>query len=256
VDFIKEYWENQGKTHKTSHEASWGDNYMIQLEIDTIGQYLSPGMDVLDVGCANGFSTFHQLDRTPLKSIVGIDFAENMINQAHLAKNERKLGNEISFEVGDVRALKFQDNHFDCAYTTRVLINLPSWDEQQRGILECLRVVKPGGVAIFSEAFWEPLMLLNALRALKQLEPLVEHDFNRYLKMKRLEVFLRELNLDYEVVDFSSIYYIGSRFLRELVTDPAAYPGYSNPINEIFYKIERDFSGGGFGIQQAIIVKK
>jgi hypothetical protein len=43
--------------------------------------------------------------------------------------------------------------------------------------------------------------------------------------------------------------------LRELVTDPASYPGF-NPINRIFYDIEKDFSGGGFGIQQAYIVTK
>jgi hypothetical protein len=48
---------------------------------------------------------------------------------------------------------------------------------------------------------------------------------------------------------------LGSRFLRELVTDPAAYPGF-NPINRIFYDIEKDFSGGGFGIQQAYIITK
>ena len=31
---------------------------------------------------------------------------------------------------------------------------------------------------------------------------------------------------------------------------------YSNPINKIFFEIEKDFSGGGFGIQQAYIIDK
>lgn len=256
MDFIKAYWENQGRVHKTSHEASWGDNFMIQLEIDTIADCLAPGMNVLDVGCANGYSAFRQFEQGRLRSIVGVDYAENMIEQALLAKDEKRLGDEVTFRVGDVRALNFPDHSFDCAYTTRVLINLPNWEEQKQGVLECLRVVRPGGVVIFSEAFWEPLVLLNALRALKQLEPLVEHDFNRYLKMARLEAFLRELGVTFKVIDFSSIYYLGSRFLRELVTDPSAYPGYTNPINEIFYKIEQDFSGGGFGIQQAVVITK
>ena len=124
------------------------------------------------------------------------------------------------------------------------------------GIRECLRVARPGGTVILSEAFWEPLQLLNALRALKQLPPLVEHDFNRYLKKAKLESWLRDAGLEFSVEEFSSIYYLGSRFLRELVTDPGAYPGYSNPINEIFYNIERDYSGGGFGIQQAYVIRK
>ncbi len=71
-----------------------------------------------------------------------------------------------------------------------------------------------------------------------------------------LEKFLADKGLSFECNEFSSVYYLGSRFLRELVTTPSDYPGYSNPINEIFYNIEKEFSGGGFGIQQAYIIRK
>jgi hypothetical protein len=124
------------------------------------------------------------------------------------------------------------------------------------GIAECIRVVKPNGTIILSEGFWEPLMLLNAMRTLVKLSPLVEHDFNRYLKLSALETYLQKLGVNYVVDDFSSIYYLGSRLLRELVTDPAAYPGFTNPINKQFYEIEKEFSGGGMGIQQAIVITK
>ena len=50
-------------------------------------------------------------------------------------------------------------------------------------------------------------------------------------------------------IEISSLYYLGSRFLRELVTNLSDYPGYSNPMSETFYKIERKFSGGGIGIR-------
>ncbi len=256
-DFIREYWENQARVHKDSHVASWGDNFMIDLEIETIGAHLQEGAHVLDVGCANGYSAFQQIERRKgLASLTGVDFAENMVLQANAAKETRGLGDNIRFAVGDVRSLDFEDNAFDLVYTSRVLINLPSWQEQQTGIEECLRVTKPGGKVIFSEAFWEPLMLLNAIRLLRQLPPLVEHDFNRYLKKSVLEEFLRARNLDFSVDEFSSVYYLGSRFLRELVTIPADYPGFSNPINRIFFEIEREFSGGGFGVQQAYVIVK
>jgi len=91
---------------------------------------------------------------------------------------------------------------------------------------------------------------------MRQLPSLIEHDFNRYLKKERLEELLTTLRLEFSVEEFSSVYYLGSRFLRELVTDPSAYPGYTNPINKIFYELECEFSGGGFGIQQAYIVRK
>lgn len=256
TDYIKEYWEHQAEKHQDSHEASWGDNFMLDLEIQTIGKYISDGDAVLDAGCANGYSSFRQFELHDLKQMLGIDFAENMVSVAQRTKNEKQLDDRVMFELGDVRSLRFDDNFFDVVYTTRVLINLPTWVLQARAINECLRVVKPGGRLILSEAFWEPLVLLNAMRALKQLPPLIEHDFNRYLKKNILEQYLNGIGVRFEVEDFSSVYYLGSRFLRELVTDPKAYPGFTNPINEIFYNIEKGFSGGGFGIQQAYILVK
>lgn len=255
-DHIKQYWEAQGQAHGESHWASWGDNWAIELEIETIGGHLKDGDRVLDIGCANGFATLRQYEAHKLSSITGVDFAANMIAAANLAKKRRGFGDSVTFGEGDVRALEFPDNTFDVSYTTRVLINLPTWTEQMQGIRECLRVTRPGGKVVLSEGFWEPLMLLNALRALKSLPPLVEHDFNRYLKRSALDVFLKEQGLEYEVEDFSSIYYLGSRFLRELVTDPAAYPGFSNPVNKAFFELERQFSGGGMGVQQAVVIKK
>lgn len=255
-EFIRQYWEAQARRHGPSHAASWGDNFAIALEIETIGRHLGDGDTVLDAGCGNGYSALKQLERRKLKRIVGVDYAAGMVEAARRAKAERGLDERVEFREGDVRALDFPDASFDAVYTTRVLINLPNWEEQVRGIGECLRVARPGGTVILSEAFWEPLALLNALRALVKLPPLVEHDFNRYLKKARLEELLGALKLEFRVEEFSSVYYLGSRFLRELVTDPAAYPGYSNPINRIFYEIERDYSGGGFGIQQAYVIRK
>src|ERR1019366_3714169 len=115
--------------------------------------------------------------------ITGVDFASNMVETAQRTKQKKGLGDEVSFSKGDVKSLHFPDNTFDVAYTTRVLINLPTWELQKQGIAECIRVVKPNGTIVLSEGFWEPLMLLNAMRALKALAPLVEHDFNRYLKL-------------------------------------------------------------------------
>ena len=254
-DFIKDFWESQAITFKDSHSASWGDNYAIDLEIQNIGKYIKQNDSVLDVGCSNGHATLAMLQKKPAK-LYGVDYAENMIRFAN--ENKAKLNNpgNVFFDVGDIKNLRFEDDFFDVVYTTRVLINLPNWGEQITGIEECIRVTKKGGTIILSEAFWEPLVLLNSIRSLKQLTPLVEHDFNRYLKKAKLENWLEEKKLAYHVEDFSSIYYLGSRFLRELVTIPADYPGYSNPINKLFYDIEKEFSGGGFGIQQAYIITK
>ncbi len=255
-NYIKDYWENQALKHKEYHAASWEDNFAIDLEIAEIGRHIKEGDFVLDMGCANGFACFRQLEERKPSKIFGIDYSENMIKYANLVRNEYPEKEKIEFKVGDIRDIPFEDSEFDIVYTTRVIINLPTWEEQKKAIDECIRVTKPEGTIVFSEAFYEPLVLLNSLRMLKQLSPLVEHDFNRYLKKNKFEKYLKNKGLIYDCIDFSSIYYLGSRFLRELVTNPSDYPGFSNPINKIFYEIETQFSGGGFGIQQAYIVKK
>lgn len=254
-NFIKDTWEKQAINFKDSHWVSWGDNWAIDLEIENNAEYIKEGNKVLDVGCANGFAVFRQADKKKI-NITGVDFAENMIKYALDKHKEFGSPKNISFNTGDILNLEFPDNEFDVTYTTRVLINLPNWEEQKKGIDECIRVTKKGGTVILSEAFWEPLVLLNSMRTLVNLPPLVEHDFNRYIKISKAENYLKEKKLSFKRIDYTSVYYLGSRFLRELITDASKYPGYSNPVNEIFYNIEKEYSGGGFGIQQAIIINK
>ncbi|MCH7592356.1 MAG: class I SAM-dependent methyltransferase [Planctomycetes bacterium] len=255
TDHILHHWNSRADKYGASPVASWGDHFAIDLERRTIGRYINEGDKILDVGCANGHSTFRHLDKHPF-SIVGVDFSASMIREAKKATATHGASENISFEIGDVRRLRFQDETFDVVYTTRTLINLPTWEDQKRGILECMRVCKTGGTVILCEAFWEPLVLLNAMRALESLPALAENDHNRYLKKSYLEDFLAFENIPYELEDFSSIYYLGSRFLRELISDPDESSGYSSPVNELFYGIEREFSGGGFGIQQAYVICK
>lgn len=254
-DHILDFWNSQARKFQTDHSASWGDKYAIALEIESIGKHIREGDAILDVGCANGYSTFHHLERRPA-TITGIDFSAPMIEQAQAKLKELGNPGNVRLMVGDVRSIQLPDNAFDVVYTTRVLINLPTWAEQQQGIDECLRVCRPGGKVILCEAFWEPLVLLNAVRTLKSLPSLVEHDFNRYIKIERMDAFLAGKGLQFTRDDFSSVYYLGSRFLRELVTNPADWPGYSNPVNKAFYELERQFSGGGFGIQQCYVIQK
>lgn len=256
MDFIKKAWDQQAVDFKSSHAASWKDLYAINLEIEVIGKNIRKGDVVLDAGCANGYSAFRQLERKPSK-IVGIDFSEKMISFANSEKANRYPHENIFFETADIRDLKFPDGQFDVVYTTRVLINLPNWEDQQEGIQQCLRVLKKGGRLIISEAFWEPLVKLNALRTVCGLPSLVEHDFNRYIKKEKLQEFLTREKLAFENIEFSSLYYLGTRFFRDLVTDLEDRDNYQNTINTLFYDLETKYSGkSDFGIQQAFIVHK
>jgi ubiquinone/menaquinone biosynthesis C-methylase UbiE len=253
-NFIKDFWNNQAVKFKGNHTASWGDIYALDLEHKNISEYIKDGDVVLDAGCANGFATIKHATEKKI-NIIGIDYAESMIEYANENLKMTELKN-TNFKVGDITKLDFPDNYFDVVYTTRVLINLSTWEEQKKGLLECIRVTKKGGTIVFSEGFFEPFMKLNVMRNNFNLAPLEEHDFNRYIKKYRIEKFFNENNFTYTNVDFSSMYYIGSRVLRDVFTNPSDYSGYSNPINKYFYDLELKYSGGDVGIQQLYVVMK
>lgn len=255
-NYILKFWEGKALREGSCYKASWGDLDAINLEVGFISGKIAPFNKVLDVGCSNGYSAVEQLKRKTI-DIVGVDFSQAMIREAKKRKRESKL-ETIKFCQGDVRDLKFKNNFFDVVYTTRVLINLPTWESQEQGILECLRVCKPGGTVLLLEAFWEPLVKLNAIRAVAGLGSLVEHDFNRYIKKAKLETFLNSFQgkIRYSNVDFSSTYYLGSRFIRELTDNYKEYPGYTNPINKFFGETQIKYPTESFGIQQAYIIEK
>lgn len=252
---IKKFWDKQGNAYKGSYKASWEDIYVIDLEIEVIGQYIAKGNNVLDIGCASGYSTIKQLENKSIK-ITGIDYSDSMIQGAEEIKQTLGLGEQIEFQIGNILNIPFKDNLFDVVYTTRTIINLPNWEKQSNAIDECLRVTKRGGRVIFSEAFLEPMLLLNSVRQLCGLEPLKEPVHNLYIKKVKFENYLNSKELKYTSIDFSSVYYLGSRLLRELVLKKDASRSYTNPINKIFYELEKEYSGGGFGIQRIYIVEK
>ena len=155
-DHIKEHWESIGYKHGESHWASWGDNWMIDLEIDTIGKHIRHGDRAPDVGCANWFSAFRQAELHELAPITGVDFSSNMVAAAQATKQQKGFGDNIDFSEGDIRSLQFPNKTFDLVYTTRTLINLPSWLQQMQGIAECVRVVRPNGTVVLSKGFVSP----------------------------------------------------------------------------------------------------
>lgn len=134
-DFIKDTWEKQAATYKDSHWVSWGDIFAITLEIDNIAKWIKDGDKVLDIGCANGYSAFEQLKKHDIE-ICGVDYAENMIESALQIKEKSFSDKKISFKTGDIRKIEYPAETFDVVYTTRVLINLPNWEEQITGINE------------------------------------------------------------------------------------------------------------------------
>lgn len=252
------YWEKQAEEYGISPAASWKDELMIDIEINLVNKFLNKNMDALDVGCANGFPSLKQANF--VRSITGIDNCKKMIE---FAKEALYISNKqnVAFYVGDIRDIQFEDKTFDVVYTTRALINLPNWGHQKKAIGELLRVCKTRGKVIILEAFVEPLENLNTIRRMLGLESLTIPEFNHYLVKEKLNKFLNKNKIKFQNIDHSSVYYVGSRLLREMRVDKNCCFEYVNLFNQIIHdasiKINEECPiMANLGIQQAYILEK
>lgn len=247
MDHIKEHWQKQAIEHGTSPLASWGDKFALELEYETLRGFIAKvaPATVLDAGCANAHAMRRHMADNPRAEFLGLDYCAEMVKAAR-----QHVG--VHAVIGDVRNLsRFTDKAFDLAYTTRTLINLPTWADQLQALNELARVAN---IVVIMEAFYEPLQKLNALRAVADLPPLVEHDFNRYLKLSRVFDWLNASGYIFQHHPFSGAYYLGSRFMRELVTNAnhVNVKDYDGNFNQSFYELEKGVDVEQFGIQQAI----
>ena len=57
LEQLRAFWTERAVQHGQDSAASWSDRTVIDLEIREILGQLADGQTVLDVGCANGYST-------------------------------------------------------------------------------------------------------------------------------------------------------------------------------------------------------
>ena len=218
LEEIEAYWTAQAHEHGAAPAASWSDVWAIDLEVREIARRLADGDRVLDVGCANGFSTV-RLARLRRVHVRGIDYVPGMIEHARerIAKIEGELLGSVEFGVGNVLELDEAEGAFDTVVCVRVLINLRTWENQRRALGALARVLRPGGHLLLSEATHQGLARLNRLRAELGLEALPIPSFNEYLDEERvIEAVRPELEL-VELANFASSYFVGTRVAKPLL---------------------------------------
>ncbi|MGZ4688686.1 MAG: methyltransferase domain-containing protein [Acidimicrobiia bacterium] len=102
---------------------------------------LTPGLDLLDVGCGPGTITIDLAGRVAPGAVVGIDRVAEVVAQAEELRRSRGIEN-VRFATGDVYSLDLADASFDVVHAHQVLQHLR---EPVAALRELRRVLRPGG---------------------------------------------------------------------------------------------------------------
>jgi malonyl-CoA O-methyltransferase len=107
---------------------------------------LSPAR-VLDAGCGTGYSLPVLARRYRAANIIGMDLSPGMLRQARRRGGWwSRLGSRRQYLAGDLGQLPFAPASLDLVFSSLAL----QWCRPESVFAECRRVLRPGGLLIFS----------------------------------------------------------------------------------------------------------
>src|ERR1019366_8507350 len=105
---------------------------------------LRPGASMLDVGCGPGTITSDLAGLVAPGPVIGVDASADVIAEAQaLARSDGPGAASLSFEVGDLFNLRFDDATFDVVHAHQVLQHV---GDPVAALVEMRRVCRPGGI--------------------------------------------------------------------------------------------------------------
>ena len=133
------------------YETIYGRNFISPGGEATAREILSlvaitPGMDVLDVGCGLGGAAFLIAQAFGAR-VHGIDLSRNMLQLAQARCQEAQLTQAITFEHADILRYERPDG-FDLAHSRDVFLHI----HNKAGLFDAIRrCLRPGGLLLFSD---------------------------------------------------------------------------------------------------------
>jgi SAM-dependent methyltransferase len=186
--FADKYWNMRSQTIEKDIDVNTMDVFQRNLEYEYILPYIKPNMDILEVGCGNGYST--SVFRKIAKHVDSFDYTENMIKRA------KKVFKETNnrFYVDSLLEPKHTTKKYELVLCIRVLCNLRDVNEQLLAIKNLASFIDNNGSLILLEGFSNGFSELNLIRSkvnlpnlkpaknnyyssVNDLLPILEHDF-------------------------------------------------------------------------------
>lgn len=219
---IKKYWEDRAAAD-SSVQSTTLDVYLREIEFNTLSDRIcrySPAR-VADIGCGDGRTTARLAGQYANSSFAGFDYSSSMVQNAQKVHASGGLSN-VRFEQLDI--CDGLNDSFDLIYTTRCLINLPSWDIQKEAIKNICVALTGGGTYLMVENFTEGQDNFNKVRKNFGLSEIPVREHNLFFERRSfLDYVDRYFSIE-ENVNISSIYYLVSRVIYSKICAEAGTP--------------------------------
>ncbi|MDD2768290.1 MAG: class I SAM-dependent methyltransferase [Methylococcus sp.] len=250
-DEIKRYW-NQRATTDTSVQSTTQDAYLREIEYRALADRIGCAVParIADVGCGDGRTTARLATRFPMTEFIGFDYSSSMIENARCVHADQ--GTNLRFEQSDV--CEGVPGRFNLIYTTRCLINLPSWHLQKGAIASIHSALNSGGSYLMVENFVEGHESFNRVRRDFGLPEITVRDHNLFFVRDALLEYVSELFDVEEEVNISSAYYLVSRVIySRICIESGKQPDYFDDHHRL--AAELPFCGE-FGPVRLVSLKK
>jgi SAM-dependent methyltransferase len=199
--------------YRSSEFLNWLNNRSLHpAETYLISKYLDPQLATVEAG-TNGGRILLGMQDMGFTDLSGFDYVPELIDKAI----EQDTKQTINFQVQDAIKLDYPDHRFDqIIYLMQILCTLEAETESLKAVQEAYRILKPGGIGLFSVLNFE----------IRSSQPI----FSIYYKYLKI---LRKLRGDDRSVQSSPWFRLRSKFNFGTITDRPPYT-YWYRITEIY----------------------
>jgi SAM-dependent methyltransferase len=253
ADEMMAFWSARVREFRDDPRSNTNDVWLREVEIAHVNGVIEEGRprQVLDFGCANGFTTRRLAEMHPDVTFLGVDLNQEMVAAARNA-SVGETGRNLGFLTLDVLAAELPQD-YDLIVAIRVFQNMPSLETQTRVFDRLVERLRPGGELLCVESYLAGYVRMNADRQRMSLPPLPIHPHLTLLT----EAFDNHAASNLILVrreHLSSTYYLVTRLLYSYLAKMQGEAiDYNHPIHQIAAVLPNI---GDYGPQAATLYRK
>ena len=132
----------------SAERRPWNPHWSVHEALLT--RFTSPGQKILDFGCGPGLASIAYA--TIGYEVFGFDISPGNVAHATQLARKYRVTDRTHFSVQPAESLDYRSESFDAVAGLDILHHV----DISKAIAECMRVLKPGGVALFAEPLEVP----------------------------------------------------------------------------------------------------